>query len=121
MSDSTATALAVPRHLGLILDGNRRWAHERNLPIIEGHRQGYENLKTITEAAFEEGVEYISAYCFSTENWSRSADEVRSLMKLLLWVLKHEVQNLSRNGIRLRALGSKVRLGKTIVKAIHEA
>jgi undecaprenyl diphosphate synthase len=113
--------LAVPRHLGLILDGNRRWAREHGLPVIEGHRQGYENLKTITDYAFDQGVEYVSAYVFSTENWNRSGSEVRNLMKLLLWVMKHELENLSKHGIRIRTLGSKFRLGKALVRAIHEA
>ncbi|HEX8182016.1 MAG TPA: polyprenyl diphosphate synthase [Candidatus Saccharimonadales bacterium] len=116
-----AAQLTVPRHLGLILDGNRRWAHEHNLPPMEGHKQGYENLRTISDAAFAEGVEYVSAYVFSTENWNRTAEEVRYLMKLLLWVLKHEVDNFNKHGIRLRTLGSKLRLGKALVKAIHEA
>jgi undecaprenyl diphosphate synthase len=114
-------ALTVPKHLGLILDGNRRWAKERGLPVMEGHHKGYDNLKTITEYAFEQGVEYVSAYVFSTENWNRSSSEVKNLMKLLLWVLKHEVENLSKHGIRVRTLGSKIRLGKALVKAIHEA
>ena len=119
--EQTADTLTVPRHLGLILDGNRRWAKEHGLTVAEGHRQGYLNLKTISEEAFSEGVEYVSAYVFSTENWNRSASEVRDLMKLLLWVVKHEVENLSKHGIRLRTVGSKVRLGKALVKAIHEA
>lgn len=113
--------LLVPKHLGLILDGNRRWAKAHNVPIIEGHRQGYANLKIISEAAFDDGVEYISAYVFSTENWNRSADEVKSLMKLLLWVIKHEVDNFSKHGIRLQTMGSKFRLGKALIKAIHVA
>ena len=113
--------LAVPRHLGLILDGNRRWAKARGLPIMEGHRQGYENLKTITDYAFDQGIEYVSAYVFSTENWNRSSHEVKNLMKLLLWVMKHELENLSKHGIRIRTLGSKLRLGKALLKAIHEA
>src|SRR3954468_4506483 len=116
-----ATTPAVPRHLGLILDGNRRWAREHGVPIMQGHQKGYENLKTITDFAFDQGVEYVSAYVFSTENWNRSVDEVKNLMKLLLWVLKHEVENLSKHGIRVRTLGSKLRLGKALVKAIHEA
>jgi len=111
----------VPRHLGLILDGNRRWAKAHDLPAMEGHRQGYENLKTIADAAFDAGVEYVSAYVFSTENWNRSKDEVRYLMKLLLWILKHEVENFTKHGIRVRTLGMKVRLGKALVRAIHEA
>lgn len=116
----TKTA-TVPRHLGLILDGNRRWATERGLPIMEGHRQGYGNLKNITEYAFNNGIEYVSAYVFSTENWNRSQEEVQNLMKLLLWILQHELDNLSKHGIRIRTLGTKFRLGKVLIKAIHEA
>ena len=118
----TQTAeLAVPKHLGLILDGNRRWAKANGLSVMEGHRQGYANLKTIADEAFSEGVEYVSAYVFSTENWNRSAKEVKDLMKLLMWVVKHEVENLSKHGIRLRTVGSKMRIGKALVRAIHAA
>ncbi len=116
-----ATIVTVPRHLGLILDGNRRWAREHGLSLEEGHRHGYENLRTISEVAFEQGVEYVSAYVFSTENWNRSRDEVRYLMRLLLWILKHEIDNLDEHGIRVRMLGSKLRLGKALIRAIHEA
>lgn len=111
----------VPRHLGLILDGNRRWARERGLPLMEGHKKGYENLETISDAAFAAGVEYVSAYVFSTENWNRTREEVAYLMKLLLWVVRHEVDNFHKHGIRLRTMGSKFRLGKALVKAIHAA
>lgn len=91
------------------------------MPLQEGHRQGYENLRTISEYAFDNGVEYVSAYVFSTENWNRSKDEVNYLMKLLLWILKHEIVNLSKHGIRVRMLGSKIRLGKALLRAIREA
>jgi undecaprenyl diphosphate synthase len=117
----TPEALAVPRHLGLILDGNRRWAKEHGLPLTEGHRVGYQTLRTISDAAFNSGVEYVSAYVFSTENWNRSKDEVKYLMNLLLWIIKHELENFRKHGIRLQTLGSKVRLGKALVKAIHNA
>jgi undecaprenyl diphosphate synthase len=120
-SGAAASGLVVPRHLGLILDGNRRWAREHNLPLMEGHKQGYENLKTISEAAFKEGVEYVSAYVFSTENWNRSKDEVSYLMKLMMWIFKHEIENINKHGIRLRAMGSKLRLGKALLRAIREA
>lgn len=120
-ADAADNKIIVPRHLGLILDGNRRWAREHDLTVMEGHQKGYENLKTISETAFNEGVEYVSAYVFSTENWNRSASEIKNLMKLLMWVLKHEVDNLNKHGIRLRAVGSKFRLGAALVKAIHEA
>jgi undecaprenyl diphosphate synthase len=111
----------VPRHLGLILDGNRRWAREHDLPLVEGHKQGYETLKKISEYAFENGVEYVSAYVFSTENWNRSKDEVNYLMDLCLWIFKHELKNFMKHGVRLRLIGSKIRLGKALVKAIVEA
>jgi undecaprenyl diphosphate synthase len=111
----------VPRHLGLILDGNRRWAKAHGLPIAEGHRVGYLNLKDITDEAFGMGVEYVSAYVFSTENWSRNKDEVRQLMRLFRWVVTHEIKNLHQHGIRLRTVGTKFRLGKALVRSIHEA
>jgi len=111
----------VPRHLGLILDGNRRWAQERGLPLFEGHRAGYRNMEKIIDAALERGVECISVYAFSTENWSRSADEVRQLMKLFLWIFKHELENLKRHGVRVHVLGNKLRVGKALLKAVHQA
>lgn len=111
----------VPKHLGIILDGNRRWAKQHGLPTAEGHRRGYENLRTIVRAAFNTGVQYISAYVFSSENWKRERSEVRDLMKLFLWVLKHELRELHKEGVRLRFVGSKLRLGKALAKAVHEA
>jgi undecaprenyl diphosphate synthase len=111
----------VPRHLGLILDGNRRWAKEHGVPTAEGHRQGFLNAKTLGRSLFDSGVEYVSAYVFSTENWNRSKDEVKQLMKLFLWIAKHEAKELNKDGIRLRIIGSRLRLGKTLVKALHEA
>jgi len=112
---------AVPEHLGLIIDGNRRWAREHGLPLPEGHRQGYLTLRTITAAALKRGVRYLSAYVFSNENWKRDEQEVRDLMKLLSWVLKHEVKQLHKEGIRLRVAGSRMRLGAAMVRAILHA
>lgn len=111
----------VPTHLGLILDGNRRWARERGIPTLEGHRKGYENLKTIGIAAIERGVKYVSAYVFSTENWNRTQEEIDYLMKLLLWVAKNEVKELHKRNIRLRLAGSRERLSEDILKAIDAA
>lgn len=118
MSEHTT---AAPTHLGLILDGNRRWAKEHGLPIAEGHRHGYKTLKMVCKSALKHGVRYVSAYVFSTENWKRDKQEVRDLMKLLLWVVKHEVKELDREGIRLRVVGCKLRLGHAMLRAIHEA
>lgn len=113
--------LGAPKHLGLILDGNRRWAKEHGKPIAEGHRQGYKTLKKICKSAMKHGVRYVSAYVFSTENWQRDQKEVQDLMKLFLWICKHEVKELDREGIRIRVVGHKLRLGHALARAIHEA
>ena len=118
---NVANGAGVPRHLGLILDGNRRWAKEHGVPIYEGHKAGYRNVERIMDAALERGVECISVYAFSTENWNRSADEVRQLMKLFLWIFKHELENLKRHGVRVHVLGNKLRIGKALLKAVHQA
>jgi undecaprenyl diphosphate synthase len=111
----------APEHLGLILDGNRRWAKEHGMPVAEGHRQGYMTLKRICKSALKHGVRYVSAYVFSTENWKRDRKEVKDLMKLLLWICKHEVKELDREGIRIRVIGHKLRLGHALARAIHDA
>ncbi len=121
MTVTNADTNKVPTHLGLILDGNRRWAREQGLPQLEGHRKGYENLKTIGKAGINRGIKYVSAYVFSTENWNRSREEVAYMMKLLLWVAKHEVDELHKENIRVRFAGSRERLGAKILKAMHEA
>jgi len=118
---SSDQGAAVPKHLGLIVDGNRRWARERGLPIYEGHKAGYRNMETILNAALDRGVECISMYAFSTENWNRSADEVKQLMKLFVWIFKHELENLKRHGVRVHVLGNKLRIGKALLKAVHQA
>ncbi|HSX16026.1 MAG TPA: polyprenyl diphosphate synthase [Candidatus Saccharimonadales bacterium] len=118
---SNAQDVLVPRHVGFIVDGNRRWARERGLPIYEGHKAGYQNMRPIMEAALDRGVEYVSMYAFSTENWNRSADEVKHLMRLFLWILRHELANLTRYGVRIHVLGNKFRIGKALLKAIHKA
>ncbi len=110
-----------PVHLGLILDGNRRWARERGLPVAEGHRQGYLALKKVCKSALKHGVRYVSAYVWSTENWKRDRQEVQDIMRLFLWVFKHEVKELDAEGIRLRVIGSKLQLGHALARAIHEA
>lgn len=118
---SKQTSMQVPNHLGLILDGNRRWAKEKGMPTLKGHKQGYENLKDIVEAAIDSGVKYISAYIFSTENWNRTQEEVNYLMDLALWVAKNEVKELHKQGLRVRFLGTKDRLDKKLLDAIDKA
>lgn len=111
----------VPQHIGLILDGNRRWAEANNKSVAEGHREGYMNLKHISKAAVRHGVRYVSAFVFSTENWQRDRREVRDIMSLLSWVLKHEIKELDKEGIRLRVIGSKIKLGAALLRAIQKA
>ena len=114
---------SVPQHVGLILDGNRRWAREHGVTVAEGHKQGYMNLKYIAKAGMKRGIKYLSAYVFSTENWNRDKEEVNGLMKLLSSVLKHEIKELHKEGIRVRIVGSKskLKLGAAMVRAIIHA
>lgn len=112
---------SVPLHLGLIFDGNRRWAQEHGLPKLEGHKQGYQTLKKIGIAALEKGVSVMSVYVFSTENWKRTEAEVSYLMKLLLWVFKNEIKEFNDRNVRIRVLGSRDGLSKQVQKAIHDA
>lgn len=110
--------LNAPNHLGLILDGNRRWAKERGLKPFEGHRRGYLKLKTIAEAAFKRNVKYVSAFVFSTENWNRSEEEVAYLMDLLYWVATKELNKLHKKNIKVVFIGTRERLSKKILNAI---
>ncbi len=109
------------RHIGIILDGNRRWAKARGLPSLEGHRRGYDNLKTIGLACLERGIGHFSAFVFSTENWQRSREEVGYLMDLLYLALTKELDFFQKHGIRLKVLGSRDRLSEKMVRAIDEA
>ena len=118
---TTASSTQVPQHIGIILDGNRRWAAAKNLPKLEGHRAGYETLKTVATYAFKRGASFISAFVFSTENWGRSQQEVDYLMKLLLWVAKNEVDSFNKQNIRVRFLGEEEKLSPNVLKAMRDA
>ena len=95
----------VPKHVAIIMDGNGRWAKARGLPRAEGHRQGKENLRRILEACVEFGVEVLTIYAFSTENWERPPAEIRALMSILNLVLNQEVKKLHKNGVQVRHIG----------------
>lgn len=111
----------IPRHIGFILDGNRRWAREQGLPTLEGHKRGYEILKDIGEAALDRGVQYLSAFVFSTENWKRSKEEVNYLMKLAYWVATHELEEMHKKNIRVKFLGERTDLSPKLLEAIDKA
>ena len=96
---------AVPRHIAIVMDGNRRWAKQRHLPALAGHRQGVETIRRTLRAARERGVEYLTLYAFSTENWQRSSEEVSGLMRLLEETVRRETRSLVEDGVRLRIIG----------------
>ena len=105
-----ATHPEIPRHIAIIMDGNGRWAKERGLPRLEGHRAGAESVREVMEACIERGVEYLTLYAFSSENWSRPATEVSALMALLDRFLKEKAKDLDRQNVRLLAIGQLDRL-----------
>ena len=115
------TELVVPKHVGYIVDGNRRWARKHGLPSYEGHLAGYNAIQEVVLATFNSGVEYVSAYIFSTENWKRSEDEVNKLMGLVLKLLTSDLPIFDKNNIRLRVLGSRENVNDRILKAIDIA
>ncbi len=110
----------IPRHIGYIVDGNRRWAREHGLPTYEGHLAGYNAVQDVVRASFEAGVEYVSAYVFSTENWKRSQDEVNRLMKLALKIAKSDINILLDNDVKVRVLGSRTGVDPQILEAIDD-
>ena len=111
----------IPNHIGYIVDGNRRWAKKHGIPTYEGHLAGYNAIQDVAKATFDAGVNYVSAYIFSTENWKRSEEEVGKLMGLVLKLLTSDVKQLEENNIRLKVLGSREGVSDKIVRAIDDA
>jgi undecaprenyl diphosphate synthase len=95
----------VPRHVAIIMDGNRRWARERGLPALEGHRRGILALRRVTQAARDLGIEIVTVYGFSTENWRRDTQEIAFLFDLCVYFAKSELAELQRNNVRVRVIG----------------
>lgn len=115
------TQTTIPKHVGLILDGNRRWAKANGLPTLEGHRKGADNLRKISEEFFNRGVAFVSAFVFSTENWKRAEKEVGYLMKLITDFLGKYIDDAMEHNIRVVILGSRQKLSSTVLKAIDNA
>lgn len=111
----------IPNHIGFIVDGNRRWAKERNLPVYKGHVAGSDALWEVMSAVFETGVRYATAYIFSTENWKRSEEEVGKIMELMLKMLTSKLPFFEENNIKLLILGSRDNVSANILKAIDNA
>jgi len=121
MHERRIRAEAIPRHVAVIMDGNGRWAERRGLDRVQGHRAGIEAVRATVRAAHELGVRFLTLYAFSTENWSRPKGEVDALMGLLEHYLDAEIEELDRNGIRLRAIGRLDRLPELARAKLDEA
>ena len=109
----------IPRHVSIIMDGNGRWAKARGKERVQGHIEGVESVRACVEAAAEEGVEFLSLYAFSEENWNRPAEEVSALMDLMMLSIRREVGSFVKNGIRCIVLGNRSRLSEKARSAIE--
>lgn len=110
----------LPRHVAIIMDGNGRWATQRGLTRVAGHRRGKQSVQEIVETARRLGIEYLSLYAFSTENWQRPRDEVAALMRFLRHYLAAELKKMMRNGIRLLAIGNLRKLPREVQIALRQ-
>lgn len=113
--------VSVPRHIAIIMDGNGRWAKQRFLPRVAGHQRGVETVREVVKACRSMGVEYLTLFAFSSENWRRPADEVSFLMQLFLKMLEREVGRLHENGIRLKIIGDRNRFDDALNRHITDA
>ena len=111
----------IPRHIAIIMDGNGRWAKKRGLPRIAGHNEGVESVRDTVEACGQLGVQYLTLYAFSTENWKRPKEEVSLLMRLLLNALKDETDRLHTNNVRIQAIGDIVALPQEVQNELLES
>jgi undecaprenyl diphosphate synthase len=111
----------IPRHVAIVMDGNGRWAKERGLPRVEGHKMGEHSLFDVIMGAIELGVPYLSAYAFSTENWKRSPDEVRFLMGFNRDVIRRRRDQLHAMGVRVRWAGRHPRLWRSVIRELEDA
>ena len=120
-SRSAPRAAGTPAHVAIIMDGNGRWAQMRGLPRIEGHRRGVEAVRRVVRSAIERGVQFLTIYSFSSENWSRPPDEVAMLMGLLKRFIRDDLAELNANGVKVRIIGERDNLKPEIVALLVEA
>jgi undecaprenyl diphosphate synthase len=120
-NDAYPALESVPAHVGIIMDGNGRWARRRGLPRLAGHRAGVENLRRVLRSAVELSVPVVTLYAFSTENWKRPQEEVRGLLRLLAEALEKEVDELHKNGVQLRHIGDLEPLPNSLKRQIRSA
>ncbi len=113
-------AAQVPRHIAIIMDGNGRWARKRLMPRVAGHAKGVDSLREVIRTCLDRGVEYLTVFAFSSENWRRPKDEVSFLMQLFVKSLKAEIERIHRNNIRLRVVGDLAPFDKPLVDLIRD-
>ena len=111
----------IPTHVAIIMDGNGRWARQRGLPRLAGHREGVENMRRVLTSSVEFGIQVLTIYAFSTENWGRPEDEVKGLLGIIDEVLQREVPEMHKNGVRLRHLGSLEGIGERTRAGVRRA
>ncbi len=112
---------SIPRHIAIIMDGNGRWAKQRFMPRVAGHQRGVEALREVVKACRDLGVEYLTVFAFSSENWRRPAEEVSFLMSLFLIMLEREVAKLHQNNIRLKIIGDRSRFDDKLGQTMRDA
>jgi undecaprenyl diphosphate synthase len=114
-------ALTIPRHVAIIMDGNGRWAASRGLPRVVGHREGTKAVRRTIEAAIKQGVQYLTLFAFSSENWQRPQEEIADLTGLLRHYLRSELNELHDNGVRLVVIGDRDRFGENLAAELQAA
>lgn len=119
--EGTPDRQRIPQHIAIIMDGNGRWARQRGLPRLAGHRAGTENIRSIVTACADAGVRYLTLYAFSTENWSRPSLEVQGLMQILGDFIDRETQSLHKEGVHLRHLGRLEGLSERLKQKVRQA
>ena len=117
----TEPAPNVPRHVAIIMDGNGRWAKQHHLPRLSGHEAGRKSVKQVVQAAIDHGVKYLTLYAFSVENWQRPREEVQGLMGLLRGVIREELSEMGKEGIRLRTIGRRQDLPEAVREELEAA
>ena len=111
----------IPKHVGIIMDGNGRWAKNRNMPRTFGHKEGTKRVIEIVEAAYKINIKSLTLYAFSTENWKRPSDEISKLMDLLAFYIKSQLEKIKKNNVKIKVLGDYTVFPEQIVKLIDGA
>ncbi len=121
VGNTTLDSLSIPRHVAIIMDGNGRWAKSKMQPRLFGHKAGADSVREIVEVCREIGIEYLTLYAFSSENWKRPEQEVSGLMKILKSYLESELAKMQKNGIRLMSIGDRSKLPESVRNSLEKA